>query len=85
MSNIVKTSKEVIPYIQKNTSYKSYYAIAKKLSEHSDTVNVQPTQVRNYYIGKHRVSEKVGMLFFEAFNIVIIDITKGKGRPSVWQ
>ena len=64
------TAKEAIHYIVEYFGLKSYYAIAKALSD--EDLKVQPIQISNYYKGG-RMSAKVAKRVFDTFGIVISD------------
>lgn len=64
------TSKEAISYISEYFGIKSYYAIAKALSD--EELTVQPIQISNY-CKTTKMSKKVAQRVFDTFGIIVSD------------
>lgn len=64
------TSREAIFYIVEYFGLKSYYSIARALSD--DELTVQPIQVSSYCKGR-KMSPKVAKRVFDTFGIIISD------------
>lgn len=64
------TAKEAILYVVEYFGLKSYYAIAKALSD--EELTVQPIQISKYCKG-YKMSKKVAQRFFNTFGVIISD------------
>lgn len=69
------TSSEAIKHVSEFYAVKSYYAMAKALSD--DKIKVQAIQIANYLKGKNRMSQKVANRFFDVYGVIISDAYNG--------